>query len=264
MSLSFTGVTVRYDRTAVVSAATATLTAGGMTALIGPNGAGKSSLLKAVAGLLPAQGEVLLEGRALAAAEKQGLIAYMPQDIGARSSLTLLEVVLLGRVRSLGLALPRDLIAGAEAALARFGLVGLQDRSLDAVSGGQRQLVYLAQAIFRAPRALLLDEPTAALDLRHQLVVLETVRAHARAQGVPVLFAMHDLSLAAQFADQVICLAEGVIDACGSAPEVMQAARLRRLYGVETEIARSESGHLRVTPLRAINAGSQEKVESGE
>ncbi|MCG8593522.1 MAG: ABC transporter ATP-binding protein [Kiloniellales bacterium] len=153
-------------------------------------------------------------------------------------------MVLLGRIRSLGLAVPRDLVAGAEAAL--------QDRSLDAVSGGQRQLVFLAQAIFRAPRALMLDEPTASLDLRHQLSVLETVRAHARTQTVPVMIAMHDLSLAAQFAEQVICLADGAVDTCGSAAEVMEVARLRRLYGVETEIARSESGHLRIAPLRAI------------
>ena len=76
-------------------------------------------------------------------------------------------------LQAIGLAVPRDLAAGAEAALARFGLAALQDRSLDAVSGGQRQLVFLAQAIFRAPRALLLDEPTASLDLRHQLLVLE-------------------------------------------------------------------------------------------
>ena len=153
-------------------------------------------------------------------------------------------MVLLGRIRSLGLAVPRDLVAGAEAAL--------PDRSLDAVSGGQRQLVFLAQAIFRAPRALMLEEPTASLDLRHQLSVLETVRAHARTQTVPVMIAMHDLSLAAQFAEQVICLADGAVDTCGSAAEVMEVARLRRLYGVETASARSESGHLRSAPLRAI------------
>ncbi len=254
MSLSFTEVTVRYGGTAVVSDASATLTAGGMTALIGPNGAGKSSLLKAIAGLVPSRGRVALDGRELPAGARQAPVAYMPQDIGASSSLTLLEVVLLGRIRSLGLSVPRGLVAEAEAALARFGLAALQDRTLDAVSGGQRQLVYLAQAIFRQPRALLLDEPTAALDLRHQLVVLETLRAHARAQAIPVVFAMHDLSLAAQFADHVICLAEGAIDACGHAAEVMDAERLRRLYGVEAEIARSESGHLRITPLRAIHA----------
>ena len=254
MSLTFSEVTVRYGRAAVVSEASAALTAGVVTALIGPNGAGKSSLLKAIAGLVPSRGRVALDGRELRPGERQGLVAYMPQDIGASSSLTLLEVVLLGRIRSLGLSVPRGLVAGAEAALARFGLMALQDRTLDAVSGGQRQLVFLAQAIFRAPRALLLDEPTASLDLRHQLVVLETVRAHARAQAIPVMIAMHDLSLAAQFADQVICLTEGAIDACGTAAEVMEADRLRRLYGVETEIARSESGHLRITPIRAIRA----------
>jgi len=125
---------------------------------------------------------------------------------------------------------------------------------LDEVSGGQRQLVYLAQALFREPAVLLLDEPTAALDLRHQLIVLQALRERVEKDGITAVVAMHDLSLAAQFADQIICMYNGSIDAMGTAAEVIQVDRLRRLYGVETEIAYTSSGHMTVTPLYAVES----------
>lgn len=252
MSLAFENIHVRYGRSHIITNVSASILAGQVTALIGPNGAGKSSLLKAVAGLIPSDGSVSFQGNTLAARQRHETIAYMPQDIGASSSLTLIEVVLLGRLRSLGLSIPRALVARAEAALDHFGLGSLQSRTLDAVSGGQRQLVYLAQAIFREPKILLLDEPTAALDLRHQLVVLETVRNHAAEHGIAVIVAMHDLSLAAQFCDHFLCLADGAIDADGPAMEVLQAERLARLYGVEAEVEATRNGHLRIVPLRAL------------
>lgn len=252
MSFAFDNIHVRYGRSTVVHNVSASIPAGQVSALIGPNGAGKSSLLKAVAGLAPSEGTVSFYGKPLATKQRHETIAYMPQDIGASSSLTLIEVVLLGRLRSLGLSVPRNLVAQAEATLEGFGLASLQGRTLDAVSGGQRQLTYLAQALFREPKILLLDEPTAALDLRHQLVVLETVRAHASAHGIAVIVAMHDLSLAAQFCDHFLCLADGAVDADGPAAEVLRADRLARLYGVETEVEVTRSGHLRIVPIRAL------------
>lgn len=252
MSFAFENICVRYGPATVITSVSASIETGRVTALIGPNGAGKSSLLKAVAGLVPSDGSVSFEGKPLAGKQRHETIAYMPQDIGASSSLTLIEVVLLGRLRSLGLSVPRTLVVQAETALDRFGLASLQSRTLDAVSGGQRQLVYLAQAIFREPQMLLLDEPTAALDLRHQLVVLETVRAHAAEHGIAVIVAMHDLSLAAQFCDHFLCLAHGAIDADGPAAEVLRAERLARLYGVEAEVEAARSGHLRIVPIRAL------------
>lgn len=252
MSLDLRDISVRFGRVRVLEGITAGLAAGEVTALIGPNGAGKSTLLRAAAGLLPASGAVLLDGRAAAPDARRAAVAYMPQDTSAVSSLTLLEVVLLGRLRSLGLRLPAGLVAEAETELSRFGLAALADRTLDAVSGGQRQLVYLAQALFRRPRVLLLDEPTAALDLRHQLVVLDTVRRTARQHGVVVAAAMHDLSLAARFADTVLCLCGGRLDATGTPSEVLSPERLRRVYGVEAELLADSDGRPHVSPLRAV------------
>lgn len=252
MTYSFENITVSLGGSTIVAGASSMLAAGEVTVIIGPNGAGKTTLLRALAGLQPCEGAVKANGQVIARAERRSLVAYMPQDIGASSSLTLLEVVLLGRLTSLGLTVPAEMLSKAEMALGRFGLAALQDRTLDAVSGGQRQLVYLTQALFREPRLLLLDEPTAALDLRHQLIVMEAVRTHAARHEISVLVAIHDLSLAAQFADQIICLRDGRIEADGPADQVLQFDRLRELFGVETAIDKAPSGHLRITPIRAV------------
>jgi iron complex transport system ATP-binding protein len=250
--LEFRDVSVAFGRHQIVRNLSAAIAGGMLTAVIGPNGAGKSTLFKAAAGLLPSTGIVELHGRALAQRDRQNAVVYMAQDIAAASSLTLLEVILLGRVRSLGLSVSRALVAEAEAALERFGLASLQTRTLAEVSGGQRQLAFLAQALFRQPQALLLDEPTAALDLRHQLVVLETVGQYARDHGISVAIAMHDLSLAAQFAGHIICLSRGAVDAAGPPSTVLNPERLRRLYGVEAEVWQTGSGYWQVMPRRAV------------
>lgn len=254
MTLDVQNLHVAYDQSTVIEGADIVLHPGEVTALIGPNGVGKSTLLKAVAGLIPAGGSLSLNGQPLDARERHDCIAYMPQDIGPTSSLSLLEVVLLGRLRSLGLSVPESLCDEAQKALARFGLGNLQGRTLDAISGGQRQLVYLAQALFRKPDILLLDEPTAALDLRHQLIVLEAVRSLARSNGTTIVVAMHDLTMASQFCDRMICLHRGQIDADGTPATVLTRDRLRRVYHVDAAISASDHGGLTVTPLRPVSA----------
>lgn len=251
MTLIVQNLDVSLGSTLIVKRAALSLAASGMAILIGPNGAGKSTLLKAIAGLLPASGEIRLDGTLLSPNERQIRIAYMPQDIGPTSSLTILEVVLLGRIRSLGFSVPASLCDEALEILAQFGLSDLQSRTLDTVSGGQRQMVYLAQALFRKPRVLLLDEPTAALDLRHQMMVLEAVQAHCAGHGTIALAAMHDLTLASRFARQMTCIAAGCIEADGLPKDVLTEDRMRRIYGVETEIHGDTNGFVNVIPLRA-------------
>ncbi len=226
------------------------LPSGSVTALIGPNGTGKSTLLRAIAGLHAHAGSVTIGACTVDRVERRAAIAYMPQDNTATSSLTAIEVVLLGRLRSLGLRVPGTLVEEAEAMLARFGVATLAGRTLDAISGGQRQLVFLAQALFRQPRVLLLDEPTASLDLRHQLLVLEAVSEAAKKDRIVVAVAMHDLSLAAQFADSFILLSGGRVEATGSARDVLVPDRLARVFGVQTEVVVGGDGKPRVVPLR--------------
>jgi len=253
VTLDVQNLHVAYGQSTVIEGADITLHPGKVTALIGPNGVGKSTLLKAIAGLIPADGNLSLNGHPLDAKERHDRIAYMPQDIGPTSSLTLLEVVLLGRLRSLGLSVPASLCDEALKALGRFGLGHLQGRTLDMISGGQRQLTYLAQALFRKLEILLLDEPTAALDLRHQLIVLEAVRGLARSNDTTIMVAMHDLTMAAQFCDRMICLHRGQIDADGPPAAVLTEDRLRRVYHVDAAITEAGHGGLTVTPLRPVS-----------
>lgn len=252
MKFSFQDLSVRVGKSLIVDKGSSVLEPGEVTALIGPNGAGKSTLLTAIAGLRPYTGAVSLDGQPLSVAEQRTKVAYMPQDIGAQSSLTVLEVVLLGRLNSLGISIPGELVAEAETALGAFGLAHLQARNLSEVSGGQRQMVYLTQALFRKPELLLLDEPTASLDLRHQLLVLEAIRAFINRQKISVVVAIHDISLAAQFADKIICMSDGKIDISDTPEEVLTPERFRRLFGVDVELEKSKNGHLRILPLKAI------------
>lgn len=257
VNASHAGVEVRrlsaaYDGAPVLSDVSLTLAAGEVTALVGPNGAGKSTLLRAISGLQKAQGSVAIEGRTVDPSTRLGEVAYMPQDTSAASSLTVLEVVLLGRLRALGLRLPPELIVEAEAMLDRFGVAALAGRTLDAISGGQRQLVYLAQALFRRPKVLLLDEPTAALDLRRQLIVLQVVREAARQDGIVVAIAMHDLSLAARFADWFVVLSKGGVDATGPGGDVLTKDRLARVYGIKAEVISGADGVPWIAALQAI------------
>ena len=251
--LDITDLGVSYDATAVFDRLELSLEPGTFTALVGPNGTGKSSLLKAVAGLVKAAGDVRFRGQGkLDARQRLEAIAYMPQDAGVSSSLTVLEVILLGRLKSLGMRVSERLCEEAIEALDRFKLASFHDRTLAEISGGQRQMVYLAQSLFRDPSVLLLDEPTAALDMRHQLIVLDRVKHHCRENGTIGISAMHDLSLAARYADRMVFLSDGGIVADGPPADVLSSRLLRNTYGVEAEIVRSHNGTLHITPLAAV------------
>lgn len=252
MSLTVQNLEVRHGNQVILQDVDLALVPGQITGLIGPNGVGKSSLLKAMSGLSKSRGEMMQDGRAISMAQRRKCVAYMPQDSSAGSSLTLIEVVLLGRLGTLGLRLDPTLVTAVQATLADFGLDHLAHRTLDAVSGGQRQLCYLAQALFREPAVLMLDEPTAALDLRHQLIVFETLRVLARKRQIAVIVAMHDLSLAAQFCDQVACLSAGRLDAYGTPRDVLTAERVGRVYGIAAEVQHQDNDRIRITALRAV------------
>jgi len=229
------------------------LRAGELTALLGPNGCGKTTLLQALAGILPARGTLRLDGTVVSWGPSQRqLFSYMPQDGGAASSLSVIEVVLLGRLSALGMRVPRPLLDEAAAMLDNFGLLPLAGRGLATLSGGQRQMVTLAQALFARPKVLLLDEPTSALDLRHQLIVLEHVQDICKAHRIVAVAALHDLGQAARHAGRVVCLADGDVLAQGLPAQVLTEPLLRCLYRVKAEVASGRDGVLHITPTAAI------------
>ena len=227
------------------------LEAGKVTVLVGPNAAGKSTLLRSLAGLVPATGSLRLGGidlMGLRLAERANHVAFMPQDLPQGAELTVLESVISALKAS-----PLDGFGGgaqesrlrALAALDRLGILDLASDGIGRLSGGQRQLASLAQAVVRAPRLLTLDEPTSALDLRHQYQVMHTVKALA-GEGRIVVAVLHDLTLAAKWADHVIVLDQGRLAAEGPPAEAFTPEILRRVYGVATRVERCSRGGLHI------------------
>ncbi len=250
---------VGYNGVNVVENINLRLGRGEVTALIGPNGCGKSTLLRGIAGMLPRQGEVYLDLGPDLGLKSDGKkisedrqFAYMPQDSYTASSLTVLEVVLLGRLHSLGLRVPAAMIEGARDALRNFNLLHLQSRSLSELSGGQRQIVYLVQALFRETSVLLLDEPTGALDLYYQLAVLEAVKEYTQRSNVITIMALHDLTLAMRYASRIICLHGGGMVADGSPEEVLTRDLVKSVYRVDADVIDTQDGFRCVIPTGSL------------
>ena len=213
--------------------------AGELVGLIGPNGAGKTTLLRAVAALVPATGRVWLTGTALErldardVAQRAARVAQSA-SIDPSLGLSVAEVVLGGRAPHLGRwqwETRHDRAVAAEA-LRRTTSDDLAERLVAELSGGERQRVFLARALAQEPRLLLLDEPTANLDLAHQLRVLGLVRELVRETGMAAIAAIHDVELAARFGDRLVLLADGRVVAEGPPAEVLTADRLAQVYGV--------------------------------
>ncbi len=222
-----------------------------ITALVGPNAAGKSTLLKSIAGLLPAKGEVLIHRQnilKLPLLKKAGIISYMPQYLPFDVSLTVIESL----VTSLKVS-PLDHISSktpdvrkrAFDILEKMDIVHLAMEPLDELSGGQRQLVSLAQAVVRNPDVLLLDEPTSALDLQHQVSVMKWVRDYASREKI-VLMVLHDINMAIRWADKVLVLHEGKVYRHDTPAQVFTQALLKEVYKVNAAVEYSGSGYLQV------------------
>lgn len=216
-----------------------------LAALVGPNAAGKSTLLKALAGLISARGSAFFEDRDLLRmplAERVRTVAYLPQSLPQSSPLVAYEAV-LSAVRATRAELSRR---GAEDAVERvFTELGIRDlalRALSEMSGGQRQMIGLAQIMARAPRLMLLDEPTSALDLHWQMDVIAAVRRATRQSGITALIAVHDINLAIRSCDIVIVIADGRLLAAGPPNEILTADIIRRAYGVEARIEHCSRG----------------------
>jgi iron complex transport system ATP-binding protein len=248
MSLRARGVTVRYGRSVAVDGVTLDVEPGEVLAILGANGSGKSSLLRALAGVQPCEGTLTWDGQAVPG---RG-IGYMPQDNALRAALTAFEVVLLGRLRSLTFRVGEPDLAAARAALTELGLSSLAPRRIDELSGGQRQLVFLAQVLAADPQVLLLDEPTSALDIAHQLQVLALLRDATTRRGLTTVVVLHDLNAAARFADRIALMRAGRLIGLGCPSEVLTATVLRDAYGVNVSILNGPDGHPVVVPVHTV------------
>ena len=258
MTLSVRGLSAGYPGRPVIRNLTLPdIKGGGVTALVGPNAAGKSTLLLALAGLLRARGEVTFGAHdllRLSAAERASLVTFMPQALPQGVALTVLDSIIAAYKASAsgGLVVSgEDVRLRAIATLDRLGIAALALEQLDRLSGGQRQLVSLAQALVRDPRLLLLDEPTSALDLRHQVIVMTLVRALA-AEGRAVIVVMHDLSLAARWADRIVVFGNGTVAAAGRPDEALTPDVIAAVYGVAARVERCSQAGLQIIVDRAL------------
>jgi iron complex transport system ATP-binding protein len=230
---------------------------GTLTGLLGPNGCGKTTLLKLLSGVLaPARGDVLLDGQPLAARSRRDIarrIAVVPQETHPAFDYTAIEMVLMGRHPHLGpfqLEGPHDLSIARDAMLAT-GTVELAERSYMTLSGGEKQRVVIASALAQAADVLLLDEPTASLDLGYQLEVASLLSRLNREREVTMVLATHDLNLAASLCDRLVLMRNGRVLAYGTPSEVLTVSLVQALYDVDADISFHErAGHLTVTPVR--------------
>ncbi len=256
--LALDGATVRYvaGRPPQLDAVSLAVAAGECVALVGPNGAGKTTALRALLGLAPlAAGRAEVLGKPASAWDRDALartVGVVSQREEPAFPLTVGEAVAMGRYphvgawRALG---PEDRTA-VERAMVRADVRGLEGRWVETLSGGEWQRVRLARALAQAPSALVLDEPTASLDLRHEMELFELAVDLVRADGMAALIVTHHLNLAARFADRLVLLAEGRVAAQGRPSDVLEADRLTTLFGWPVAVQPLPDGAPQVHPVR--------------
>ncbi|MEZ5286210.1 MAG: ABC transporter ATP-binding protein [Vicinamibacterales bacterium] len=254
-------VSFRYgaDATAVVDDVTLEIPRGGLVGILGPNGSGKTTLLRLLSGTRqPRTGTVTLDGQPLRRLPRRDIarrVAVVPQETTLAFEYTVLEIVLMGRHPHLGLFEvegPAD-YAMAREALAATGTAHLEGRAFHTLSGGEKQRVVIAAGLAQASDVLLLDEPTASLDLGYQLDVATLLTTLNRDRGVTMAVSTHDLNLAASICSSLVLMRDGRVLAAGPTLDVLTPAHVRALYDVEASVrVDAASGHALVVPVRRV------------
>lgn len=230
----------------------------GFNAVLGPNGAGKTTLMKAIFGLLPYSGQILLDGRdlkQLSVEEKTKLISYLPQMDISSSNLTVLEMALLGRVPELGRRVRDEDLQIVVDVLRKLSLEHLSQRPFTQLSGGQQKMVLIAQTLVRSPSLILLDEPVNSLDMQKQLELCEILKAISSEEKVDIITILHDINLAARFADHLIVLDHGgSVYAQGAPAEIITKSMLEDVYGVIGDVMPDGEGVPHIMAQKSINS----------
>mgnify|MGYP000852387519 FL=1 len=250
LQLSIENLQVKYGSQVIIDHVSARFNGGNMTAVIGKNGVGKTTLIKAIAKLVRRGGTVRLydEKRNYSSQD----IAYVPQMGNAAARLTVFEMVLLGLVKDLRWKVGEDQIQAVTDVLTRLNLLALSKKPFHQLSGGQKQLIFMAQSLVSHPRVLLLDEPTNALDLRHQLIVMDQARSYTKETGAITIFVVHDLMLASRYGDNMILLDDTQIKTQGPPQEVLRPDLLESVYHVKVDVEKNGRGYFNVTPIAPI------------
>ena len=242
--LKIQDLSVYYGKRQVLHEVGLEVRSGEVVALIGPNGAGKSTLIRAVSGVIPIRGgRVEVNGTdisILSSIQRARQISVVPQAVSLPPAFTVWETVLLGRTPYLNFLGQTSVTdeALARHALEQVDMLQLSESRMDQISGGEQQRVLLARALAQATPILLMDEPTAHLDLRHQVDLLKLIAAQAREKGLTVLVALHDLNLASLFADRIAIIENGQLCVAGNPRETLTAEILRSVYHLPVHVLR--------------------------
>lgn len=252
IKLHFDQATIGYGDKPVLREISLEVTPGEVLGIVGPNGVGKSTLVKGASGILtPLDGQICVDGKeisALSPPERARLIAVVPQATKLPETFTARDVVLMGRTPYLGW-LDREGEGDhriATMSMERTNTSHFADRKIGELSGGDQQRLLIARALAQTPSVLLLDEPTAHLDLKHQDEILNLIHSLAKEEGLTVLITLHDLNLVARFADRVALLSNGRVQKLGNPEQVLTPEELTQVYGMEIHVT---SHPIHGTPL---------------
>jgi iron complex transport system ATP-binding protein len=255
-SVSFAYPARRGAATPVLDDVSLEIARGERVGLLGPNGSGKTTLLKLLAGMLkPDRGEIVIDGQPLATMSRRDVarrVAVVPQETHTTFDFSVIDMVLMGRYPHLG---PFELEGAADLAIAREALAAtgtgaFETRSYSTLSGGEKQRVVIAAALAQTPDLLLLDEPTAALDLGYQFEITGLLRRLNRERRTTMLISTHDLNIIAALCSHVILFRNGRVLAHGRTDDVLTASHIQALYDIEADVQFNErAGHLTVVPI---------------
>lgn len=264
------GIGFRYDREWVLKDISFHVAAGDFVGVIGPNGSGKTTLLRIIDGLLvPQDGGVWINDTPVGNMKRRDIarvIAVVPQESEMTFPFTVEEVVLMGRSPHIGMMSfeGETDFRVARQSMDMTGISELAERRMNELSGGERQRVLIARALAQEPEIMLLDEPTAFLDIRHQMEILELSRKLNRAKGVTVIAVTHDINLASMYCDRIIFLQKGSIRCMGRPDEVISEANIRDVYGMQVLVDKNPvAGCPRVTMISASPSEQGSRLEAG-
>jgi iron complex transport system ATP-binding protein len=268
IELEMRNVTLGYDHHPVMEDITFKASPGEMVGLIGPNGSGKSTIIKALSHLIrPKSGKILVGGRDIGRIPRRELacmVGVVPQLPLLPSTFTAFEIVLMGRNPHLGLfqSESRHDWNIARQAMAKTGTETLAHRHVNELSGGEIQCLLIARVLVQETMAILMDEPTANLDIGRQVEILDLIKNLCRENNLTVLAAVHDLNLAAQYCDRLLLINEGHIHAQGTPAEVITDANIKRVYGAENCVYTHPVNGLPTVLLSANRNKAKEKINS--
>jgi len=226
----------------------------GINAVLGPNGAGKSTLVKCLSGVhKPSSGNATFDGESLIHRDPYKInMTYMSQETPHISNLTVLEFMLLGRANELKLRVSEDDIDLAYSPLHKLGIEEFADRNVGELSGGQAQMVMIAQCLVSDPDLIILDEPMNNLDLKRELDIFEIIREEHSVRELTTVMVLHDLNFASRYCDRIVVMNHGEVYSSGTPQEVITPEMLRDVYRVEAEVAINSKGFPVVDPIKSI------------